>query len=123
MKKTVSALLAIIMTMSVFFCFTACGGGSNGPKTTGAYVLTSMKQGDTVLDSDTLASIGADKWNIRFKSDGKGTATFGDEGGEFTWDDKSIKSSDTTLTYKLDGDKLTVSDGEATMEFTYNANF
>ena len=123
MKKTVSALLAIIMTMSVFFCFTACNGGSNGPKTTGAYVLTSMKKGDTVVGSDTLALIGGDKWNIRFKSDGKCTITLQDEVGEFTWDDKSIQSGDSTLTYKLDGDKLTVSNGEETMEFTYNANF
>ena len=82
----------------------------------GCYILQSMTMDGETIDAETLEIIGMVAY-IEFYADGTGVADLMGDTDDFTWADGEVYSEDEVLTYTLDGDTLTLTDGEDEMVF------
>ena len=80
----------------------------------GCYILQSMTMDGETIDAETLESLGMTVC-LEFYADGTGVADMLGDTDEFTWANGEICSEDEILTYTLDGDTLTITDGTAEM--------
>ena len=109
MKRTVKAVLSLLVIVSILCCFAACGSGD---EPSGTYTLVSMDADGMSVDKDELETMGITA-KITFNSDGTGEVDLFGEVEEFTWEDGTIDSNGEELSYELDGDTLTMEkDGE-----------
>ncbi|MGN1306533.1 MAG: hypothetical protein ACI4V3_02580 [Faecousia sp.] len=86
----------------------------DGPS--GCYILDSMTMEGTTFDAEMLSGLGITAY-IEFYEDGTGIVDLMGETEEFEWEDDTIYSGNEALTFTLDGDTLTVTDGEKEMIF------
>lgn len=82
----------------------------------GCYILDSMTMEGTTVDAEMLASLGMTAY-IEFFEDGTGTVDLLGDIEDFEWEDDKIYDGGETLTFTLEGDVLTVTDGEGVMVF------
>lgn len=82
----------------------------------GCYILQSMTMDGETIDVETLEMIGMVAY-LEFYEDGTGVADLMGDTDDFTWADGEVYSEDEVLTYTLDGDTLTLTDGEDVMVF------
>ncbi|MDD6023243.1 MAG: hypothetical protein PUC06_03235 [Oscillospiraceae bacterium] len=114
MKKVMALILAMAMLLSLAAC-----GGKAETNDAGKYMLTSMKDGDDVIDLETLQLIGADGWYLELKEDGTGTLFLGDDDiTELKWQDGVLKADGDRLEYTREGDTITLAVEESSLTFT-----
>ncbi len=82
----------------------------------GGYILDSMTMEGTTIDAEMLASLGMTAY-IEFFEDGTGTIDLMGETEDFEWEDDTIYADGEALTFTLEGDVLTVTDGDGVMVF------
>lgn len=102
MKKSIALLLAVL-TLCTVFAFTACkkddGKGAENDKGPGTFVCEKYKfVGDTEWSTDT-------EWKLVLGADGEGTSSRDGEEYKLTW--------------KLDGEKITVTETFLTITLEY----
>lgn len=97
MKKLVTICLAAIMMMSLL---TACGGKSDA--NVGIYKVESLG-GKTVEEyKEATGEDISDQFQLELKKDGEGIVT--------------VQSEETAITWKLDGEKLSLTENGDTLE-------
>ena len=82
----------------------------------GCYILQSMTMDGETIDAETLETAGMVAY-LEFYADGTGVADLMGDTDDFTWADGEVYSEDEVLTYTLDGDTLTLTDGDGVMVF------
>ena len=82
----------------------------------GCYILQSMTMDGETIDAETLEILGMVAY-LEFYADGTGVADLMGDTDDFTWADGEVYSEDEVLTYTLDGDTLTLTDGDGVMVF------
>ena len=114
MKRVLAFILAMVMILSLAAC-----GGKAETKDAGKYMLTSMKDGEEVIDLETLQLIGADGWYLELKEDGTGTLYLGDDDiTELKWEDGVLEVDGEKVEYTREGDSITLVEEEASLTFT-----
>ena len=113
MKKTAKILLSVLLILSVLTCLAACG--SKGPS--GTYNLVSMELDGEKIDADMLEEYGMEI-TITFNSDGTGNLDMMGEKEEFEWKDNKIIADGDEISFRLDGNKLTLEEEDGTMVFS-----
>ena len=109
MKKIVALTLVLVMVLAL--C--ACGGGSK--TAAGTWKLTGMTQ-DGQDYSQYLSMLGMEITMV-LNDDGTGTMEAMGEKVDVTWDANGITSQGETISYTLDGDKLTVTQNGSSIIF------
>lgn len=84
----------------------------DGPS--GCYILKSMTADGETIDSEMLELFGMTIY-MEFFEDGTGTIDLTGEVEDFKWENGEIYADSETLTYTLDGETLTITDGETEM--------
>ena len=111
MKRIVA--LALVLTM--VFALAACGGAGGGAKP-GTYTLTKM-----IVDGEDYTSmlgmLGMEVTMV-LNDDGTGYMDMYNEHMDITWDAKNISLDGDAQAYTVDGDEITMTEGETTMTFT-----
>ncbi|MGM9523657.1 MAG: hypothetical protein ACI3VU_04515 [Faecousia sp.] len=82
----------------------------------GCYILDSMTMEGTTVDAEQLSALGMSAY-IEFYEDGTGIVDLMGDIEDFEWEDDKIYDDGETLTFTLEGDVLTVTDGEGVMVF------
>lgn len=114
MKRVLAFILAMVMILSLAAC-----GGKAETKDAGKYMLTSMKDGEEVIDLETLQLIEADTWYLELREDGTGTLFLGDDDStELKWEDGVLEVDGDKAEYTREGDDITVAVEETSMTFT-----
>lgn len=117
---------SFLLLLSVLFMFTfVLAGCSNTPKSSlegTTWVISSGKDASGIeLTSELLDSVGIGDFTLELKADGVLTASYAEESGEGTWSEKdnvvTIEMDGDTLTANVEGDQLTLEQGDMTLYF------
>lgn len=110
-------ITALALVLVLIFALAACGG--KGGAVPGTYKLTGMMQDGEDL-SEQIAAMEALGMEITLvlKEDGTGYLNMLGEQADLTWDAKSITVEGDAEPYTVDGDSLTLKEGNTSMTFT-----
>ena len=125
MKNMTMKVFTLLMVLVLVFSLTACGGSKeeeNANLAGTTWALSGGSQEGTTVDKATLETLLGGEMVYAFSEDGKVTLSLGDAQVEGTWsqdgDQISLDVQGETGTMTLSGDKLTLEEGNVTVEFT-----
>ena len=98
----------ILISMFLFVgLLVGCNHNSKGKDIVGRYILTRIEKDNTAILEDEIKNSDVTGFII-FNEDGTGTFMMLNDRLPFTWKDGKITGGDQTISYELDGDKLTL---------------
>ena len=98
----------ILISMFLFVgLLVGCNHNSKGKDIVGRYILTRIEKDNTAILEDEIKNSDVTGFII-FNEDGTGTFMMLNDRLSFTWKDGKITGGDQTISYELDGDKLTL---------------
>ena len=103
-SKIIKRFLAVILLIGIF------AGCKRDTKTTdiiGKYILAKIEKDNTSILEDEIKNSDVTGFII-FNENGTGTFMMLNDRLPFTWKDGKITGGDQTISYELDGDKLTL---------------
>ena len=113
-RRIIVLLLAAVLVLSML---TACGGGGGSTSATGYFVLSEMKTGSETISGSQLSILG-DSY-IVLEGGGKGYVMMMGTQSDVTYTDSKMTIEGSEMNYKIDGDKLVLTDSsEYSMTFT-----
>lgn len=112
MKRFVALTLLLVLVFSL--C--ACGGSGLNKAAVGTWELTGLVSGGE--DYSSMLSMLGMTITLVLNEDGTGTMDAMGESIDIKWDNNSISSGEDSLPYTLDGDTLTLNEGEDVLTFT-----
>ncbi len=113
-RKVIVLLLAVIFAASVL---TACGGGGGGASATGYFILSEMKTGTETISQDQLSLLGESY--VVLEGGGKGYVVMMGEQNDVAYTDSKMTIEGSEMDYRIDGDKLVLSEGSSDYSMTF----
>ena len=101
-------MMKILIIMFLFVgLLVGCNQNSKEKDIVGRYILTRIEKDNTAILEDEIKNSDVTGFII-FNEDGTGTFMMLNDRLPFTWKDGKITGGDQTISYELDGDKLTL---------------
>ena len=101
-------MMKILIIMFLFVgLLLGCNQNSKEKDIVGHYILTRIEKDNTAILEDEIKNSDVTGFII-FNEDGTGTFMMLNDRLSFTWKDNKITGGDQTISYELDGDKLTL---------------
>jgi lipoprotein len=103
-NKLIKILISIFLLAGLLV---GCNQNSKEKDIVGRYILTRIEKDKTAILEDEIKNSDVTGFII-FNEDGTGTFMMLNDRLPFTWKDGKITGGDQTISYELDGDKLTL---------------
>ena len=103
-NKIIKKFLAVILLIGIL---TGCNRDTKNTNIVGKYILTRIEKDNTAILEDEIKNCDVTGFII-FNEDGTGTFMMLNDRLPCTWKDGKITGGDPTISYELDGDKLTL---------------
>ncbi|BET22685.1 hypothetical protein RGT18_22730 [Solobacterium moorei] len=103
-NKIIKKFLAVILLIGIL---TGCNRDTKNTDIVGKYILTRIEKDNTAILEDEIKNCDVTGFII-FNEDGTGTFMMLNDRLPFTWKDGKITGGNQTISYELDGDKLTL---------------
>lgn len=103
-NKIIKNFLTVILLIGIY---TGCSQVTKNMDIVGKYILTRIEKDNTAILEDEIKKCDVTGFII-FNEDGTGTFMMLNDRLPFTWKDGKIIGGDQTISYELDGDKLTL---------------
>lgn len=103
-SKTIKRFLVVILLIGIF---AGCSRDTKNTDIIGEYILAKIEKDNTSILENEIKNSDVTGFII-FNEDGTGTFMMLNDRLPFTWKDGKITGGDQTISYELDGDKLTL---------------
>lgn len=103
-SKTIKRFLVVILLIGIF---AGCSRNTKNTDIIGEYILAKIEKDNTSILENEIKNSDVTGFII-FNEDGTGTFMMLNDRLPFTWKDGKITGGDQTISYELDGDKLTL---------------
>ena len=103
-SKTIKRFLVVILLIGIF---AGCSRDTKNTDIIGEYILAKIEKDNTSILENEIKNSDVTGFII-FNEDGTGTFMMLNDRLLFTWKDGKITGGDQTISYELDGDKLTL---------------
>ena len=103
-SKTIKRFLVVILLIGIF---AGCSRDTKNTDIIGEYILAKIEKDNTSILENEIKNSDVTGFII-FNEDGTGIFMMLNDRLPFTWKDGKITGGDQTISYELDGDKLTL---------------
>ena len=103
-SNTIKRFLVVILLIGIF---AGCSRDTKNTDIIGKYILAKIEKDNTSILEEEIKNSDVTGFII-FNEDGTGTFMMLNDRLPFTWKDGKITGGDQTISYELDGDKLTL---------------
>ena len=103
-SNTIKRFLVVILLIGIF---AGCSRDTKNTDIIGEYILAKIEKDNTSILEEEIKNSDVTGFII-FNEDGTGTFMMLNDRLPFTWKDGKITGGDQTISYELDGDKLTL---------------